>query len=569
MNEQYLKTRKYDLLKFWSDVCLEKSTLDLMLQYRPSPLSARKAPSERDSLDDTASPAELLAVVKKRAETELELAPDGGSGDDDLFAKGRGLGTREAAGQRVLQVATIVRNMSFVADNVAVLAKNLTCLRFCLLCCSSRWANLNQMGFDILSNVASELKLRSNAEETCVTEVLLSTLTACVSSSDRFQVISTLDVLNKLCQLEANEHFIEHEFSSQRAFFDQLVTYLSLHDMHLLTSTLECLYALSCLGENSCNAIVRSHGSVDALVSLVTVDAQSYGPRSVILMRVVEAAQVPKAPQVVPAAAQQPHAAAHQAAAAAMQAAGAQKTQALTQAQISSLTPVRPGAPGQQVIVNQQGQQVVVQQQGQQQVVVQQQQQQPQQQAPGGATTTTLIRTSTGQVIQVQRPTQPGNVVNLPRHPVPLVRPAAAASPGAAVSATTVQVQRPAAPGQQPQQPQQVVIRAVQPQGGQQQVVVQQQQQAGQGQAQQQQQTGSPLVQMRFSNDEANRNLCLSWLRATYEAAPGCGIPHDIMYKQYMASMVRKLGKRDVVSAQHHAVCVRYGVLKRFPVVMY
>ena len=57
------------------------------------------------------------------------------------------------------------------------------------------------------------------------------------------------------------------------------MAYLSLHDIHLLISALECLHSLSCLGEQSCNAIVRTHGALDALVSLVTVEAQSYGPK--------------------------------------------------------------------------------------------------------------------------------------------------------------------------------------------------------------------------------------------------------------------------------------------------
>ena len=48
------------------------------------------------------------------------------------------------------------------------------------------------------------------------------------------------------------------------------------------------LYSLSSLGETACNSIVRTHGAVEALVSLVTVEAQSYGPKACILMRVVE-----------------------------------------------------------------------------------------------------------------------------------------------------------------------------------------------------------------------------------------------------------------------------------------
>ena len=138
----------------------------------------------------------------------------------------------------------------------------------------------------------------------------------------------------------------------QRSFFDTLVAYLSLHDIHLLISALECLHSLSCLGEHSCNAIVRTHGALDALVSLVTVEAQSYGPKACILMRVVET--VPGTSSAAAAAQaqqqqqqqQQQHPQAHQAAAA-VQAAGAQKAVA----QLGALSPVvRQAAPGQQVV---------------------------------------------------------------------------------------------------------------------------------------------------------------------------------------------------------------------------
>ena len=119
------------------------------------------------------------------------------------------------------------------------------------------------MGFDILSNVASDIIIEEAMSDSCVNEVLLSTLTACISSDDRFQVISSLDILNKLCLHEANEDVIESVLSEQTSrVYDRLVAYLSLHDIHLLISTLECLYSLSCLGEATCNSIVRTHGAV-------------------------------------------------------------------------------------------------------------------------------------------------------------------------------------------------------------------------------------------------------------------------------------------------------------------
>lgn len=59
-------------------------------------------------------------------------------------------------------------------------------------------------------------------------------------------------------------------------------------DIALLVYTLECLYALTSLGERPCTSVARVRGAIDTLVALVTVEAQSYGPKACILMRVVE-----------------------------------------------------------------------------------------------------------------------------------------------------------------------------------------------------------------------------------------------------------------------------------------
>ena len=48
----------------------------------------------------------------------------------------------------------------------------------CNFFCSSKWSDLNQKGFDILSNIASEIALQATMAENCVTDVLLSTLTS-------------------------------------------------------------------------------------------------------------------------------------------------------------------------------------------------------------------------------------------------------------------------------------------------------------------------------------------------------------------------------------------------------
>eukprot|EP00090_Calanus_glacialis_P019014 TRINITY_DN2933_c0_g1_i1.p1 TRINITY_DN2933_c0_g1~~TRINITY_DN2933_c0_g1_i1.p1 ORF type:complete len:1649 (-),score=541.75 TRINITY_DN2933_c0_g1_i1:463-5409(-) len=293
ISNSYQTIRNYDQVKFWRDVCKEKTVLELIYDERnfyPKPSvdgegssfklsSFIRNDSQSEDSEEPKTGKQRIEALKARAEAELD------DQDDELFSGGRGNGTKELTGQRVLQVATVIRNLSFEEDNSPVLAKNLTCLRFVLLCVNSSWANLNQMGFDILSNIASCVQLEEPSED-AVTDLLFQTLSRCIGAQDRFQVISSLDVLNKLCGQQANEDFIQRLLD--QSVYGQLTEYLSLHDIHLLITVLECLYSLTSLGEIPCTALVKTHSAVELLVSLVTVEAQSYGPKACILMRVVE-----------------------------------------------------------------------------------------------------------------------------------------------------------------------------------------------------------------------------------------------------------------------------------------
>ena len=304
VSNSYHTIRNYDQVKFWKDVCKEKTVLELIYDERnfyPKPsvdgggetIKCVRNDSQSDDTDVPTTGKQRIAALKAKAEAELD------DQDDELFSGGRGNGTKELTGQRVLQVATVIRNLSFEEDNSPVLAKNLTCLRFVLLCVNSSWANLNQMGFDILSNIASCVQLEEPSED-AVTDLLLSTLSRCIGAQDRFQVISSLDVLNKLCGQQANEDFIQRLLD--QSVYGQLTEYLSLHDIHLLITVLECLYSLTSLGEIPCTALVKTHSAVELLVSLVTVEAQSYGPKACILMRVVETVPGTTAAGAAPAA---------------------------------------------------------------------------------------------------------------------------------------------------------------------------------------------------------------------------------------------------------------------------
>lgn len=231
----------------------------------------------------------LLSLVDPKEKTEhkskLRVPLKMEHSDFDLFCLGRSFGTQDYIGQRVLQVATILRNLSFGEENVSALARNVPFLRFLILCAGSRWNCLHQMGLDMLGNVASEVLLEDPTSDRLAAN-LLSTVTRGLHSQDRLVVLSCLEVLNKLSQKDENED-VMLRYLDQRVY-NQVCTFLTLHDIMLLIYTLECLYSLSSLGERACNCIVRVHGAVDTLVSLITVEAQSYGPKACILMRVVE-----------------------------------------------------------------------------------------------------------------------------------------------------------------------------------------------------------------------------------------------------------------------------------------
>lgn len=438
------------------------------------------------------------------------------------------------------------------------------------------------MGFDILSNIATQVALQEAAmADSCVTDVMLSTLVTCLSSDDRFQVISSLDVLTKLCSLEINEDFIAKMLTVKQtqSLYEQLVAYLSLHDIHLLISTLECLYSLSCIGEATCNCIIRTQGAVDALVSLITVEAQSYGPKACILMRVVET--VPGAAALAAAQGsttvsieqQIPHDSISSPSGAINNMPSLQLpmgSKPLAQPVTTTIQLQRPlaAAPipslqtsnhisGQQNILRGQLVQRPMQVSQQAQVIAPQQtmvlgRQQPMQ----TITSHTMSNQAMSQSSQPSSVVTQQHILQQPKSNIqqPIVIPA---QPQQAQQIVVMSQQ----PSQQQlvsmQQPQKIVNHAGQP------VQLQQVQTTNtttvqQGMAQQQlpSQLQSQQVQLRVSNDESNRQFCLSWLKATYESSSGSSIDQQVMYKQYLASL-HKLGKRDVISQQHYAVCIR------------
>ena len=92
---------------------------------------AKETPSSEDPTPGVSNPEEAIPGGSQRLGALMKKVQDESGQRDEagVFAHGVKTGTLELAGQRVLQIATIIRNLSFEEDNVPVLAKNLTCLR--------------------------------------------------------------------------------------------------------------------------------------------------------------------------------------------------------------------------------------------------------------------------------------------------------------------------------------------------------------------------------------------------------------------------------------------------------
>ncbi|KAK1118897.1 hypothetical protein K0M31_014667 [Melipona bicolor] len=311
--EVYSRVRNYSINSFWSDVLDSQDVIDLTNErtFMKKPTVSPQTFSRRKILEKEKQNKSAISTENDEASTSMEidgvipdcprLDPIGLHQDEslkdqnqnsikfeeedkDLFCVGRTLGTQDPYGQRVLQIASILRNLSFTPENAAVLGRNLCFLRFVLLCVRARWSNLHQLGFDILGNIANEIILKEAGER--ITDVVLSCVAKGIESQDRFIVISCLEVLNKISQQDSNEEIVR--FGLEDNVYELICRFLALNDIALLVYTLECLYALTSLGERPCTSVARVRGAIDTLVALVTVEAQSYGPKACILMRVIE-----------------------------------------------------------------------------------------------------------------------------------------------------------------------------------------------------------------------------------------------------------------------------------------
>ncbi|XP_060878635.1 AT-rich interactive domain-containing protein 2 isoform X2 [Metopolophium dirhodum] len=279
-DDYYRKVRKWSIKSFWKEVLDEQELLYLTDESR---FSAR-TPKTVQRKDDESSSCSDDDDDFGNNKVKLNFDPS----DDELFGLKRPLGTDDPYGQRVYQVALILRNLTFFEENMKVMGQDLTFLRFVLLCCATRWNCLHQIGFEMLGNIGPVVPLDVGSLQHATLNIVCKNIT---ESNDRSIILSAVEALNRMGSKESNEEFLLKNINQK--VYDKICNMLSLHDIMLLIQTLECLYSLSSLGERACNAIVHVHGVIDTLVSLITVEAQTYGPKACILMRVIETVTTP------------------------------------------------------------------------------------------------------------------------------------------------------------------------------------------------------------------------------------------------------------------------------------
>ncbi|XP_068163353.1 AT-rich interactive domain-containing protein 2 isoform X2 [Antennarius striatus] len=201
-----------------------------------------------------------------------------------LFHPPRNPGISDMEAQRVLQIAVILRNLSFEEANVKLLAANRTCLRFLLLCAHCNLISLRQLGLDTLGNVAAELQL--DPVDFRTTHLIFHTITKCLMSRDRFLKMRAMEILGNLSKAEDNGVLI-CEYVDQDSYREVMML-LTLPDLMLLMASLEVLYLLAQLGEIPCSKIATVDRSIDLLVRLVSVDLHTFGPDALTAVRLIE-----------------------------------------------------------------------------------------------------------------------------------------------------------------------------------------------------------------------------------------------------------------------------------------
>lgn len=185
---------------------------------------------------------------------------------------------------RVNQICIILYNFSFELINAMHIASHDSAIRFLLLSSCCIYNNIRRTGLDALDNISDHIDL--TGIEDSFTQDFVEILYKLLLSSDKFCRVRSMTILSKLLSCKKNTDILTN--SVPEDVYGALVRTLALPDISLILSSLDALYSLSISSKVGATAIAMVHGSVDTLVCLVTVRAESYGNRAIRGFRIVE-----------------------------------------------------------------------------------------------------------------------------------------------------------------------------------------------------------------------------------------------------------------------------------------
>ena len=104
-----------------------------------------------------------------------------------------------------------------------------------------------ESAWEILMQLYDQFQMVLDPIDHRTTQLTLQTITKCVSSHDKLEVVRGMEVLAKLCQVEDNDDIISENL--EQRVYEAIVSMLTVHDIQIIVHTLEVLYQLSELGE--------------------------------------------------------------------------------------------------------------------------------------------------------------------------------------------------------------------------------------------------------------------------------------------------------------------------------
>lgn len=230
---------------------------------------------------DTISDKEVREVIgpgSKKPEDKREFK------DQELFSV-RKLGLSDVEGQRILQIAIIFRNLSFESHNVSTMASHRTLYRFLLLLAHNSCTMLQQLGMDTLTNICNQIVLDSI--DYVSTQLMLHTIhKGLLTQTDKFVALRSMELIEKLLFVDQNLDLFQR--CLEPSIYVKVVTLLTVHDIQLLLGALEVMLVMSEREEPFCTRISKVHHSIDVLVCLITLDAQSLGAEAFVGIKIVD-----------------------------------------------------------------------------------------------------------------------------------------------------------------------------------------------------------------------------------------------------------------------------------------